>query len=83
VSRIVARPLTENEPDLLPGLEMCNLVFKNEDGITVRDIPAPALGWTHDSLEAQERLLPAGITQNVWDAYLIGQEPNWIGSSEI
>lgn len=83
MSKIVARPLTEVEPDLLPGFEMCNLVFENDDGAIIRDIPAPAFGWTHDLLEEQERLLPVEMTLRVWNAYLIGSEPLWIGSSEI
>lgn len=84
MSKIVARPLSEDEPDLLIGHECSDLVFTDADEKTFRSVQSPVRGWTHDLLETQEHQLPDDISKNVWDAHLVnGDQRVWIGSSEI
>lgn len=75
---IVARP-KQNEPDLLAGNELCNLIISDLNGLVVETVHPPADGWTHDKLEAvsYDTICPYG-----WDAYL-GNKDNWVGSSEV
>lgn len=84
MSKIVARPKTKNEPDLLIGYEKWHLFFTDEDGEPFKVVTPPDLGWTHDLLEAEERKLPDDIHKQIWDVYLVnGAQRMWIGGSEI
>ena len=83
MSKIVARPVTKTEPDLLIGFEQCALQFTDLDGVIIKQLSAPESGWTHDALEAAEYELPDEVHALGWDAHLIGATKHWIGSSEI
>lgn len=84
MSKIVARPKTKKEPDLLKGYEKCSLLFTDANEEPFKVLTPPDLGWTHDLLEAEEGKLPDDIHKQVWDAYFVdGVERVWIGSSEI
>lgn len=73
---IVARPMHAGESDLLSGFESEALRIVDDTGQQVALIPAPAVGWSHDSLEAAAQ----PQTGHAWDAYLGNQ---WVGSSEV
>lgn len=79
--RLVARPIREDEPDLLAGWEHEPLFLRALAGhTTLRFDPEPM--WSHDSLEAA--MSRADVRQFVKidfgaDAFLGGR---WIGSSE-
>ncbi len=84
ISKIIARPLSKNEPDLLIGMERHNLVFADLAGTELVNISAPGEGWTHDTLEASEGKLQDHYYTIGWDAFLINDnEKHWVGSSEI
>lgn len=77
---IVARPLNPAEPDLLVGHENQPLRVIDDQGHCLAEVPAPAAGWSHDSLElavADRCGQWAGLS---WNAYLA---EHWIGSSEV
>lgn len=78
---IVARPLNDNEKDLLAGNEHLDLIITDLNGCHVCSIPAPAGNWTHDKLEDAVIEISSSTKQG-WAAYL-GDHTNWIGSSEI
>ncbi|MBF6615556.1 MAG: hypothetical protein ITG07_02405 [Candidimonas sp.] len=68
-----------NEPDLLAATKHLTLKIRDLDGATIKTIPAPATGWTHDRLLAiaarHEDLVFEGA-----DAYL---GDCWVGSTEV
>ena len=74
---IVTRPLHPGEPDLLTGNEREPVRFVSDDAARreIARVPAPALGWTHDALEAV-----SPPQASYWDAYL---GIRWVGSSEV
>lgn len=75
---IVARPLTQLEPDLLVGLEHKQLVFVGIfDGTLLARFDPPPDGWDYESLE---RVGHNFESRDPWNAILGGR---WVGSSEI
>lgn len=77
MSKIVAEPINENEPDLLIGNKNKTLTIQELAGKVLASIRPDSTGWTHAQLLVIDidSMAPEG-----WDAYL-GDE--WIGSSEI
>ncbi|HEY3983488.1 hypothetical protein [Cedecea sp.] len=77
MSKIVAQPINDKEPDLLIGNENYPLTVQNLAGNVLARISPDSTGWTHHKLLALDidSIAPEG-----WDAYL-GAE--WVGSSEI
>ena len=73
---IVARKLSDNEPDLLIGHEHEDLIITDLDKVTLKVIRPPTNGWTHDILES----INYYSINDAWDAYLGKQ---WIGCSEV
>lgn len=73
---IVARPISNDEPNLLFGNEHNDLVIRSLDGCVLAKYPSPSNGWTFDELENMEHRL----NFDGWDAYL---NQVWIGSSEV
>lgn len=77
MSKIVAQPTNDKEPDLLIGNENYALTVQNLTGNVLVNISPDDIGWAHP------KLLPLDIGSMVpegWDVYL-GAE--WVGSSEI
>lgn len=74
----VARPKSQQEPDLLIGNASKGFIAKDMDGQIVVYMEAPEGGWTHDLLERLE--VPSVIYQNGCDFFL---GDAWIGSSEV
>ncbi len=74
---IVARPLNDNESDLLIGHEHSVLTLTNLEGALVYEQEAPCLGWRHEQLESIDFY---AYSPHGWDAYL---DKRWIGSSEV
>ncbi|MFN1149603.1 hypothetical protein ACJ0RR_002666 [Serratia liquefaciens] len=77
MSKLVAQPISDKEPDLLIGNENYPLKVQDLAGKVLTSISPDDTGWTHAQLLAIDidSMAPEG-----WDAYL-GDE--WIGSSEI
>lgn len=67
------------EPDILSPVKHCALIITDFDGDKIKDIPAPAGGWTHEALMALAETvsIPAGDGAN---AHL---GDCWIGSTEV
>lgn len=85
MSKIIVRPISKNELDILPGRENHSLIFTDLDGALIKTIPAPENGWTLDALEQQD-ITHSELLNSVegWDAYLKdANEQVWVGSSEI
>ena len=76
---IVSEPISITEPDLLEGLESETLIICDLGGGTVKEIPPPLEGWTHELLRGidYDEIAPFG-----WDAFLKDND-NWIGGSEV
>ena len=74
---IVARPLHQQETDLLKGNKHLPLKFEDpQSKETIMECEPPASsGWTHDALESVN---PPNTHQ--WNAYV---GTHWVGSSEI
>lgn len=73
---IVSKPVMPGEPDLLEGNMQETLSFVLNDGSKLVELPAPVVGWTHETIEEMVPSEP-GV---VWDAFL---GIHWIGSSEV
>lgn len=75
---IVARPLTQQEPDLLVGFEHKQLVLVGTfDGALLARFDPPPGGWDHDSLE---RVTEEFEHPDPWNAVL---GDRWVGTSEL
>ena len=74
---IIARPINQNECDILIGHETKTLIIKDLSDEIVKLIEPISGFWSYDSLESidYDKYTPHG-----WNAYL---GDNFIGSSEI
>ena len=68
-----------DEPDILSLVYREDLCIHGLDGKIITTILAPGIGWTHQSLEAQNpKIEELGVEG--CDVYLGG---SWVGSSEV
>lgn len=68
-----------DEPDMLGSVYREDLSIYSLGGEIITTISAPDIGWTHESLEAENVKIRELCTQGC-DAYL---GPAWVGSSEV
>ena len=68
-----------SEPEILPPLAGQLLDIRSLDGRQLMAFPAPAIGWTHATLQ-QLAHSHITLTQDGADAFLGGV---WVGSTEV
>ncbi|EPN0316301.1 hypothetical protein ACTTZI_004203 [Vibrio vulnificus] len=77
---IVTRPIRDNEPDLLLGHELNNVLVFDLHENNLEEIKCPDKGWTHDKLEVLSQKLNVKYKSG-WDAFF--SCGRWIGCSEV
>jgi hypothetical protein len=77
---IVCRPLYDNAEDPLNGRTdaAIRIVDRFDETAEIKNVPAPAGGWTHNAVESESYTQVADVDRP-WSAFL-GDE--WIGCSD-